>query len=290
MNAKLESYDKIISDKYEEHIEKGTDLLYEVGNSIKTELDLVMEESSENISNLKNSAEMKSIIEHARIAIENSWKPAHEQQSKTILAVRTSQNKLKTTQRNHEVMLQPQLDPPAHPDIKALKDILDNLEDGDPNIKSLEDRLDNLEDGDMYPTNLHLETQVNMRVEEALQEFKESMESTVTNALAEMHNHTNSNDLTNIKAAIASNMEQVTEHQNKTDHGILQIRKNIADHIESLVDKLHDQYMNPENPFTNLESESMDTMQMGAQPPPYPTQDVKPWSIPVVNPPNDSNE
>ena len=32
----LASYDIVISDKYDEHIEKGTDLLYEMGNTIKT--------------------------------------------------------------------------------------------------------------------------------------------------------------------------------------------------------------------------------------------------------------
>lgn len=34
---KLASYDKIISDKYDEHIEKGTDLLYEMGNTTRTD-------------------------------------------------------------------------------------------------------------------------------------------------------------------------------------------------------------------------------------------------------------
>jgi hypothetical protein len=123
----------------------------------------------------------------------------------------------------------------------------------------------------MYPTNLQVDT----RVEEALLEFKASiqndMETTIATALAKMHNHTNSNDLTTIKATIATNMETVLTHQNATDAAIIQIRKNIADHVESLVDKLHDQYMHPENPFTNSDSqrrdESMDTTQMGAQPP-----------------------
>ena len=132
-----------------------------MGNTIKTELDLVIEESSENIANLKNSATITSIIEQARITIENSWKPAHERQSKTIIAVRTSQNKLETIQRNQAVLLQRQMerqmDPQAHPDIKAL-----------------EDRIENLEDGDMYPTNLNLDTQVTMRVTEAIREFKEN--------------------------------------------------------------------------------------------------------------------
>jgi hypothetical protein len=261
INSKLASYDKIISDKYDEHIEKGTDLLYEMGNTIKTELDLVIEESSENIANLKNSATITSIIEQARITIENSWKPAHERQSKTIIAVRTSQNKLETIQRNQAVLLQRQMerqmDPQAHPDIKAL-----------------EDRIENLEDGDMYPTNLNLDTQVTMRVTEAIREFKETiqedMDVQLKTALAEMHRHTNSNDLTKIKADIAANMDNVIAHQMTTDSSIIQIRKNIAEHIESLVDKLHDQYMHPENPFTNSESsrqdESVDTPHMGAQP------------------------
>ena len=230
INAKLARYDQIISDKFDEHIEKGTDLLYEMGNSIKTELDLAIEESAKNISNLKNSAAMKTIIEHARIVIEDSWKPAHERQSKTITSVRTSQNKLETTIRNQSVLLQRLSDSPQRSDIKAL-----------------EERLDNLEDGDMYPTNIHLDTKVNIRVEEALQEFRESiqndMDLQIKTALAEMHNHTNSNDLTTIKASIVSNMETCTAHKMTTENAIIQIRQNITDHVESLVDKLHDQYM-----------------------------------------------
>ncbi len=266
INAKLATYDQIISDKFDEHIEKGTDLLYEMGNSIKTELDLVIEESTENISNLKNSAAMTSLIEHARIAIEDSWKPAHDRQSKTITSVRTSQNTLETTIRNQSVLLQRLIDSTQRSEINAL-----------------EMRLDNLEDGDMYPTNINLENQVNMRVEEALQEFRESikndMDLQIKTALAEMHNHTNSNDLTTIKASIVSNMESCMAHQTTTDNAIIQIRKNIADHVESLVDKLHDQYMHPDNPFTNTESQrqegSMDTTQMGAQPPHTPQRTPK---------------
>ena len=96
------------------------------------------------------------------------------------------------------------------------------------------------------------------------------MDLKIATAIAEMHNHTNSNDLTDIKAKMTNNMETVTTHLTANDEAILQICRTIADHVELLVDRLHDQYMNPENPFTNQDSqdqqESMDTRYMGAQP------------------------
>jgi hypothetical protein len=49
-----------------------------MGNTIKTEFDLVIEESSENIENIKNSARMQSTIDNAKTEINNSWKPAQE--------------------------------------------------------------------------------------------------------------------------------------------------------------------------------------------------------------------
>jgi hypothetical protein len=150
--------------------------------------------------------------------------------------------------------------------------------------KALEDRIENLEDGDMYPTNIQMENQVNTRVEDGLQEItqmlarqhenlKTTMKADMTSlidtgiqsAVAEIHRHTTSSDLSNIKSTIEVNMENVATHLAEHDNAISQIRKNIAEHIESLVDKLHDQYMNPENPFTNPDDQTDTTAQMGAQ-------------------------
>jgi hypothetical protein len=224
INAKLATYDQIISDKFDEHIEKGTDLLYEMGNSIKTEFDLVIEESTESIENLKNSAGMTSIIEHARNKLENSWKPEHERQAKTIIAVRTSQNKLETTIRNHAILLQRKIESSAPV-----------------SITSLEDRIANLEDGDMYPTNIQMENQVNKSVEDGLQEvtkilvqqhenLKKELQKDMTSlidtgiqsAVAAIHRHTTSNDLSNIKSTIEVNMKNVTTHLTEHDNAISQ--------------------------------------------------------------------
>ena len=98
-----------------------------MGNTIKTELDLVLEESSENIDTLKNSATMKPIITHAQKEIETSWKPEHERQEQAILAVQTSQSTLETTLRNHSILHQQFTELPTHDDIKALEDRINNL-------------------------------------------------------------------------------------------------------------------------------------------------------------------
>jgi hypothetical protein len=247
---RLASYDKIISDKYDEHIEKGTNLLYEMGNTIKTELDLVIEESSENIAALKNSAAMTSIIEYAHTKIENSWKPAQERQEKTL-------TKLETTMRQHSTLIQRKIDSPAQPE-----------------IRSLELRLENLEDGDMYPTNIELENQVTAQMKDGIRvataAIQQETDKKIASAIAALSNQHNAATLTTMNATIATNMDSVTAHLNMTDEAIRQIRKNIADHIESLVDKLHDQYMNPTSPFIATDSPIQDettASQMGAQPP-----------------------
>jgi hypothetical protein len=261
LNSQLTLYDKTMSDKYEEQLAKGTDLLYEMGNTIKTELDLVLEESSENIANLKSSAAMESIIAHARKTIENSWKPAQERQTKTILTIRASQTKLETTVRNHEIQLQRELNVPENSA-----------------IKSLEERLDNLEDGNLYPTSLDMDTQIQSHLEEGLRTIKTTvqmhMEEHINNTVDAIYRKTHLPELTIAKAKIDANMDHLLAHINSNDEVIIQIRKTIADHVESLVDKLHEQYMNPTNPFMNPESynheESTNHTQMGAQPPQTP--------------------
>ena len=136
----------------------------------------------------------------------------------------------------------------------------------------------------MYPTNIQMENQVNKSVEDGLQEItkilvqqhenlKKELQKDMTSlidtgiqsAVAAIHRHTTSNDLSNINSTIEVNMKNVTTHLTEHDNAISQIRKNIAEHIESLVDKLHDQYMNPENPFANPDDHTETTSQMGAQ-------------------------
>jgi hypothetical protein len=257
ITEKLASYDKVLSDKYNHHIEKGTDLLYEMGNTIKTELDLVLEESSENIAKIKNSATMKSIITHAKMEIMNLWKPEQDRQAATITAVQTSQTILERTLQQN---------PHSSPE---------------PAIRALQERIEKLEDGDMYPTNIGQESQVDARVTEAIQELQTTLRTAIDvkieNALSQLSKNSQSNDIKDMKEMIAINMETVNAHIATTDNAIIQIRKNIADHIETLVDKLHDQYMHPDNPFTSQESQNQfdptNTMRMGAQPPhtPRPT-------------------
>jgi hypothetical protein len=53
--GKNDLFDQTLSGKYDKHIEKGTDLIYEMGNTIKTELDPVIEESSNSIDTRLNS-------------------------------------------------------------------------------------------------------------------------------------------------------------------------------------------------------------------------------------------
>ena len=116
------------------------------------------------------------------------------------------------------------------------------------------------------------------------------MEIRIETAVAEIHRHTNSNDLTNIKSTIANNMNTVQAHMTSTDEALIQIRKNIAEHIECLVDKIHDQYMTPEHPFMNSDpqhrDDPMDTTQMGAQP----TQTPRPYSNATYKPQSPSPE
>ena len=138
----------------------------------------------------------------------------------------------------------------------------------------------------MYPKNLHLETQVNTCVDTAIRgaietviwrqdslnvTIRTEMESLIRTAIVNMHRHTDFNDVKTIKETLATNMHNVNTHLKDTDDAIIQIRKNITDHIESLVDKLHDHYMETETPFTNPESQRrngpQDTTRMGAQPP-----------------------
>ena len=69
-----------------------------------------------------------------------------------------------------------------------------------------------------------MENQVKNRLEEALKEFttviQTDMDLKIATAIAEMHNHTNSNDLTDIKAKMTNNMETVTTHLTANDEAI----------------------------------------------------------------------
>jgi hypothetical protein len=63
-----------------------------MGNiTIKTELDLVIEESGENIIKIKKPTMIDSIIAHAKAEVKNSWEPVQDKHAHKIDILKKAQ-------------------------------------------------------------------------------------------------------------------------------------------------------------------------------------------------------
>jgi hypothetical protein len=90
----ITAYDKDLAEKYDDMVVKGNGLIYEMGNTIQTELDLVLDESSSKIKEIKTSAAMDEIIAHAKSKLDMTLNTAPERI-----------DKLEQTQREHQTQL-----------------------------------------------------------------------------------------------------------------------------------------------------------------------------------------
>ena len=90
----LNTYDKDLTENYDDLVVKGNGLIYEMGNTIQTELDLVLEESSLKIKEIKTLAAMDGIIAHAQSKIDETWQAAQERI-----------DKLEQVQREHHIQI-----------------------------------------------------------------------------------------------------------------------------------------------------------------------------------------
>jgi hypothetical protein len=77
-----------------------------------------------------------------------------------------------------------------------------------------------------------------------LNDMESRIDTELQPEVAEIHLHSTSNELDNIKSTIAVNNENVKTHLIEHDNAISNIRKNIAEHIESV----------PSNPSHTMET------------------------------------
>jgi hypothetical protein len=214
----LNAYDKDLAEKYEDMVVKGNGLIYEMGNTIQTELDIVLDESSSKIKEIRTSAAMDEIIAHAKNKLDETLNTAPERI-----------DKLEQTQREHHIQL-------ASTRIRQ--------QQGLARITALEE---NNSDTPPEPAQIDapdIAARIQSGINNATADISNQMQilkhgiSTLNHTLDNSILHTTQD----VNMKIDTTMTTIKALLVVRDNEIIEMRKTYDAHIETLTSKLHDAY------------------------------------------------